>query len=119
MRACLGRGCEGPRRTPLRSQGTAACHSHFIVVQFRIAPRRLLAFPPFQRGNCDSRGWGEPGGARWGGGLFAKLQGTVPYKESRQQIEHFDQALGAGPHGPTRQAWARTCGSGMQRVLFS
>lgn len=44
MRACLGRGCEGPRRTPLRSQGTAACHSHFIVVQFRIAPAAFLLF---------------------------------------------------------------------------
>lgn len=66
--ACVrGGACEGPRRPLLRATGAADGHSHFRGAVPN-SPCRLLVFPSFKRGICDSRGWGEPGGARRGGG---------------------------------------------------
>lgn len=94
--------------------------AHTSVVQ--LPPAGSSRFSLFQeRSQRLLSGWDEHGGGRWGGGYLAKLQGTAPYKESRQQIRAFRS--GSGGRGVaespirTRQAPAGACGGGKRRVL--
>lgn len=51
--------------------GLPSAPSH-LRIAVRNSARRLLAFLPFSKGEkgiCDSWGWDETGGARWGGGF--------------------------------------------------
>lgn len=119
-------GCGGPGWVAGRDRACAGVWgglllaAHTSVVQ--LPPAGSSRFSLFQeRSQRLLSGWDEHGGGRWGGGYLAKLQGTAPYKESRQQIRAFRS--GSGGRGVaespirTRQAPAGACGGGKRRVL--
>ena len=88
--------------------GLPSAPSH-LRVAVRNSARRLLAFLPFSKEVSATPGGGMRPVVPGGVGVLAKLQGTAPYKESRQQIRTFRSGSGVQnpSSGPARPRLVR------------